>query len=291
MSNISINISGSIEPERVAVLRNIQEVAQELGIHCIALGAFARDVIFEHIHRIPAPRLTEDIDIGVEVASWDAFHRLTSILIERGLFAATRLPHRFTGVTTAAIVDIVPYGRISDEMKQISWPPDHDMIMSMLGFEEAYQSALTVCISSEPLLEILVPSIPALALMKIISWDDAHPRRERDAQDLLFILEQYGATGIEDELYETHVDMLTEEEFDNRLASVRLLGRDIARLSNPQTLQTVEEILIREIDEHLGFKMLADMVKGTMIRGTKFEAALQLLKKLLQGIQEEQPTV
>ena len=291
MSDISIDISGSIEPERVAVLRSIQEVAQEFGVNFIAIGAFARDLIFEHIHGIPAPRLTEDIDIGVEVASWEEFQRLTSVLIERRLFAPTRLPHRFTGIAGESIVDIVPYGEISDEMKLISWPPDHDVIMSMLGFEEAYQSALKVLISSEPFVEIPVPSIPALALLKIISWDDAYPNRERDAQDLLFILENYGKAGVEDELYETHTDMLTEEEFDNLLASVRLLGRDIARLSNSQTFQRVDEILNRETDENHGFRMLADMIKGTMIRGTKFESALQLLKKLLQGIQEEQSTV
>jgi len=289
MSSISIDISGSIEPERVAVLTNIREVAQEVGIHFIAVGAFARDVIFEHIHRIPAPRLTEDIDIGVEVASWEEFQRLTSILIERGLFAATGLPHRFTGVASAAIVDIVPYGGISDEMKRISWPPDHDIIMSMLGFEEAYQSALKVRISSEPLLEILVPSIPALALMKIISWDDAYPKRERDAHDLLFILENYNATGIEDKLYETHDPLLIEEDFDSRLASIRVLGRDIARLGSPETIKRVEEILTRETNEDQGVRMLADMAKGTMIRGTKFETALQLLEKLLQGIQENKP--
>lgn len=291
MSDISINISGSIEPERVTVLKSIQEVAQELGIHFIAVGAFARDLIFEHIHRIPAPRLTEDIDIGVEVASWEEFQRLTSILVDRGLFTATRLPHRFTGATSAAIVDIVPYGGISDEMKQISWPPDHDMIMSMLGFEEAYQSALTVRISSEPPLEILVPSIPALTLMKIISWDDAYPSRERDAQDLLFILENYGKAGIEDELYRFHTPMLIEEEFDAGLASVRYLGQAIARLSNPQTLQAVEKILNRETKEDRGFRMLSDMLKGVMRQGTKFETALRLLGKLLQGIQESNPTV
>jgi predicted nucleotidyltransferase len=281
MSDILIDISGSIEPERVAVLGSIQSVAQELGIHFIAVGAFARDLIFEHIHRIPAPRLTEDIDIGVEVASWDEFHRLTSILVERSLFAATALPHRFTGVTSATIVDIVPYGGVSDEMKRISWPPDHDMIMSMLGFEEAYQSALTVRISSEPLLEVLVPSIPALALMKIISWHDAYPSRERDAQDLFFIMENCGNAGIEDELYSLHTSLLIEEKFDPQLASVRYLGRAIARLAHSQTLQAVEEILICETDEHRG-------VRGAMRQGTRFENALQLLGKILQGIQEEQ---
>ena len=47
------------------------------------------------------------------------------------------------------------------------------MIMSMLGFEEAYQSALKVRFGSDPPLEILVPSVPALAILKIISWADA----------------------------------------------------------------------------------------------------------------------
>lgn len=205
MNNISIDISGRIDAGRVSVLRSIREIAEELDIHFFVVGAFARDVIFEHIHRIPAPRVTEDIDLGIEVASWEEFQRLTGALIKHGLLAATKSPHRFIAGTFAAIVDIVPYGGISGETKRISWPPDHDMIMSMLGFEEAYQSALKVRLSSEPTLEILVPSVPALALLKIISWADAYPRRERDAQDLLFIMENYDATGIEALLYESHV--------------------------------------------------------------------------------------
>lgn len=287
MNNISIDISGKIDPGRVSVLRSIKEVAEELDISFFVVGAFARDVIFEHIHHIPAPRVTEDIDLGVEVANWEEFQRLTGTLIQRELLTAAKSPHRFIAKTYAAIVDIVPYGGITGETKRISWPPDHDMIMSMLGFEEAYQSALKVRLSSEPVLEIPVPSVAALALLKIISWADAYPRREHDAQDLLFILENYDATGIEAQLYESHVPLLTEEGYDPRLASVRLLGRDIAQLSSSETGKTITEILARETDEDQGFRMLSHMVKGALFQGVKFEAALQLLKKLLQGIQEE----
>jgi len=285
MNDIWIDISGKIDPGKVSVLRSIEEVARELDIPFFVVGAFARDVIFEHIHRIPAPRATEDIDLGVEVANWEEFHRLTDALIDRKLFTATKLPHRFAANTSATFVDIVPYGGITGERKRIRWPTDHDM--SMLGFEEAYQSSLKVRFSNEPVLEILVPPVPALALLKIISWADAYPGRERDAQDLLFILENYGATGVEAQLYESHVPLLTEEGFDPRLASVRLLGRDIARLCSGETVKTVTEILTRETDEEQDFKMLSQMVKGASFQGVKFEAALQLLKKLLQGIQEE----
>lgn len=105
---------------------------------------------------------------------------------------------------------------------------------------------------------------------------------------IFFIMENYGNAGIEDELYSLHTSLLIEEKFDPQLASVRYLGRAIARLAHSQTLQAVEEILICETDEHRGVRMLSDMVRGAMRQGTRFENALQLLGKLLQGIQEEQ---
>ena len=286
MQTLSIEISSRIDPERVSILCNIQEVATGLGIHFFVVGAFARDVVFEYMHRIPAPRITGDIDIGVKVANWAEFQLLTRTLIDRGILRATELPHRFIGEASVILIDIIPFGEISGEGKKISWPPDHDTIMNMLGFEEAYQSALKVHLGSEPPLVILVPSIPALALMKIISWADAYPRRERDAQDLLFIMENYDATGIEAQLYESHSNLLIDEEFDSRLAAIRLLGQDIALMSSPETVKTVEDILIRETDADQGFRMLADMTRKDMSRGTRFEAALRLLDKLRQGIQE-----
>jgi len=289
MNNISINISGRIDADKVSALQVVNDVAKELDVNFFVVGAFARDVIFEHIHQISAPRMTEDIDIGIEVANWDEFRSLTDTLVERGHFFPSTLPHRFRASSSTTIIDIVPYGGISDETKRISWPPNQDLIMSVLGFEEAYRSALSVRLNNNPPVEILVPSAPALALLKIISWDDAYPRRERDALDLLFILEKYEATDILSKLYESHVPLLTEEEFDPRLASVRLLGWEIAQLASMEAVRTVEEILTRETDECQGLRMLANMVKGVSFQSTRFEQALQLLKKLLQGIREEMP--
>lgn len=286
MNNISIYISGKIDPEKIKVLSKIKVVAADLGIPFFVVGAFAREVIFEHIHQIHSPRMTEDIDIGVEVANWEEFQRLKTILIDRKILAQTKTSHRFVDKESSMIVDILPFGGITGESKKIVWPPDHDMVMSMLGFEEAYRSALSVRLSIKPVLDILIPSAPALAILKLISWNDAYPTRERDAQDLLFILENYDATGIETQLYDTHVPLLTEEEYDTRLASARLLGRDIAHLCENDTVNVLTAILIKETDENQGLRLLTQMVKGTSFQGVKFEAALQLLKKLLQGIQE-----
>jgi len=93
MSNISIDISDKIDPERVVVLRSIKDVTEVLDIPFFVIGAFAREVIFEHIHQIPSPRITEDIDIGVEVASWEEFQVPKTTLHERKIrFDPTRSP-------------------------------------------------------------------------------------------------------------------------------------------------------------------------------------------------------
>ena len=286
MNNISINISGKIDPERVSLLRGIKEVADSLGIHFLLVGAFALDVVFEHIHQIPAPRSTEDIDIGVEVGSWEEYRRLVEALTSRGILTETKLPHRFMAAASA-IVDIVPYGGISGEAKRISWPPAHDVVMNMLGFEEAHRFALNVRMADSPPLEILLPSIPAIAVLKVVSWNDTYPARERDAQDLLFILENYVKTGIEDELYVVHAGLLVEEGYDNKLASVRLLGKDMAQMLSRDGTANIVTILSRETDESRGYRMLSQMVKGSMSGSARFEDTLLLLKKLLQGIQED----
>ena len=157
--------------------------------------------------------------------------------------------------------------------------------MNMLGFEEAHRFALNVRIANDPALDIQVPSIPAIAVLKIVSWNDAYPSRERDAQDLLFILENYFKTGIEDELYVAHADLLVEEGYDTRLASVRLLGRDITRILSRGGVDAVAAILSRETDEDKGYRLLSQMVKGSISGSVRFEDALILLRKLYQGIQ------
>ena len=285
MKNTLRDISGRIDSEIISVLKNITDITDELGIPYFVVGAFARDIIFEHLHGIHTARATRDIDIGVEVPSWEAFKLLAATLVTQGHLTATKQPHRFEAESSAILIDIVPYGSISDEAKQISWPPDHERVMSMLGFEEAWQSALTVRLIKEPPLDIRVPSMAALTLLKIISWDDAYPHRIRDAEDLYFMLYNCSKTqDMQDRLYETHPHLLEQEEFDPDPAAVRLLGQEIAQLVNKRTRHAVQEILLRESGESGELRLLRDMAKGFQNR--KYEQSLQLLKKLLQGMQE-----
>ncbi|ANT64176.1 hypothetical protein [Prosthecochloris sp. CIB 2401] len=282
MKTILKDVSGRIEPREIDALKFIKETANELGIKFFVVGAFARDILFEHLHGIHTWRATKDIDIGIEVSNWDEFQHLTGMLVTRGHFNSTELPHRFSDSSSPIFVDIVPYGEITDSLRRISWPPRHDRIMSMLGFEEAYLSTSTVRLSTEPMLDILVPAIPALALLKIISWDDAWPERSRDAEDLLFILKNCMTEDYREKLYSSYSQLLIEELYDPELASIRLLGQEIALMGNKETLRIVQDILIGETDENGALKLLSDMHKRTVAD----HSPLQLLKKLLQGIRD-----
>jgi len=284
MNNILFNLSGKIERPFVDALYTLKKVADSLSIPFFVVGASARDLILKHCYGIDPPRKTGDIDLGVEVASWEQFRELTELLIATGRFLPTPEKQRFRYGTI--LIDILPFGPIADEDKKIRWPPEHEMMMSMVGFEEAYEYSITVRLSSDPVLDIKLPTLPGLAIMKLISWKDKYPERKRDAGDLLLIMNKYEEAGNSERLYEEELPLLLKEDFDARMAGVRLLGRDMAKISDTKTFLIVKSILDDEIDDLGQYKLVTDMIRESGIPEARFDEILFRLEKLRQGIVE-----
>ena len=73
----------------------VQGVAAMLGVDVMIAGAFARDLHLRYGYGIAPLRQTEDIDIALAVANWQAFAELRQNLIVDGGFAeAAGVPHR-----------------------------------------------------------------------------------------------------------------------------------------------------------------------------------------------------
>ncbi len=157
MSNISFDISGKLETSYIDALLAIKEIADHLNIPFFIVGATARDILLEHFHNIRAPRMTTDIDLGVRVPDWGKFKALTDNMIAGGKFTKAKENQRY--IYNDIFIDIVPFGDISDENKTVKWPPEHDIILSTLGFDEAYEFSVLFRLSSDPLLEVKVPRI------------------------------------------------------------------------------------------------------------------------------------
>jgi len=284
MASILFNLSGKIEKPVVDTLQILKKVADSLGIPFFVIGAFARDLILKHGYGIEPRRKTGDIDLGVEVASWEQFKTLFESLIATGQFCLTPDEQRLRCGTI--LIDILPFGPITDKDKKISWPPEHEIIMSMVGFEEAYEYSITFRLSSDPELDIKLASLPGLAIMKLISWKEKYPNRKRDAEDLLLIMNKYEEAGNSERLYEEDLPLLQEEGFDTKLAGTRLLGRDMVKISDPETSRTIKGILDAETEEMGQYKLLTNMIRETGMSHTRFDELLAQLMKLRQGFVE-----
>ena len=284
MTSILFNLSGKIEKPLVDALYFLKRIADSFGIPFFVIGAFSRDLILKHGYGIEPRRKIGDIGVGVEVVNWEQFEKLKESLIATSQFSLTPDKQRLRCGTI--LIDILPFGPITDEDKKISWPPEHELIMSRVGFEEAYEHSVTVRLGSDPELDIKLASLPGLAIMKLISWKEKYPNRKRDADDLLLIMNKYEEAGNSERLYEEDLPLLQEEGFDIKLAGTRLLGRDMARISNPATFRIIKGILDAETEEMGQYKLITDMIRETGISDTRFDEILLQLEKLKIGIVE-----
>lgn len=100
--------------------------------------------------------------------------------------------------------------------------------MNVAGFEEALAPALQI--ELEPGLMISVASLPGLALLKLIAWDDRHLENNKDSADLYKLLATFDRAGNEERIFDDEPELLESLEHDLTLAGAVILGRDAARI-------------------------------------------------------------
>ena len=240
----------SLRPElalHARVVGDVEVAAAATGITPLIAGAFARDLHFLYAHGIDMQRKTEDIDFALAVPDWAAFAVLHERLIASGAFAgSTTAAHRLRH-HSGWPVDLVPFGGVESPERKIAWPPRQDFAMDVFGFREALQTAHVVLLPGN--VQTRVVSIPALALLKIVCWQDRHyasPRK--DAQDLQMILRHYLAVGNEPRLWDEFVIWTQSDDFDYELAGPRMLGHDISRMLDKRGLDQVAHVLLQQTD-------------------------------------------
>jgi len=279
MKNILIDISGKIDNSYIAAIKEIKKVADSLKISFFIVGAFARDIIMECFYKIKAPRMTMDIDLGIRVSSWNQFDQLINTLELSGEFKKLKEKHRI--IYKDILIDIVPFGSISNKNEKISWPPENEVIMSVMGFSEVYNNSTLVRLQNNPSLEVKIPTLPGLAILKVFAWKDNFPNRSKDAEDLLFIMKNYEYAGIEDKLYKSELQLLKSEDFDNQIAGIVLLGKEMSKICTNKTIEYLKKILEEETSENSDYNLIKDML---LTSRDDFDRILFLLKKLKEGI-------
>jgi len=275
-----LNISGKIDPQTVAIYELIASAAESRNIKYFVIGATARDLVLHHGFGIESRRATRDIDLAVQVPDWGEYEELKKGLVETGHFVETSMIKRLK-YQERIPVDIVPFGAIKEADGSISWPPDHEVRMNILGFEDACRDAMPVRLNTNPELDVLVASPTSQAALKLIAWKERSPANTRDAIDLIFIIRSYLDAGNNGRLPEEHSDLL-DENFDYVLTGARLLGRDIANCLGEETITVLKKILAEQTAEGDRYPLVEDMASGGS--RDQFEENLDILKSMKQGV-------
>ena len=184
MSKIIYDALGS--PYLKQILSDVKMVADQLDIDFFGIGAFARNVWYAENDE-PA-RGTKDVDFGVYVSSEKTYSRLRASLIERyGYVAASN--NVFCLISPYGIpLGLLPFGEV-DKDGRLLIEGKGIVSVRLDGFQETYRNALV-----ETEIEgdhVKVCSIPAVVLLKLISFDDRPENRSKDPMDISSIFIHY----------------------------------------------------------------------------------------------------
>ncbi|MCQ8878728.1 nucleotidyl transferase AbiEii/AbiGii toxin family protein [Pseudoalteromonas shioyasakiensis] len=242
MQNTSLNVASKLPRGLAELYRLINAQADALAISYLVIGATARDIILHHGFGAAIERGTRDVDFAIQVKSWQQFEQLKAKLLANGFKAHETKAHQLIISLTDGDeweVDIIPFGAIAGDSHSITWPPQYDIEMSVIGFNEAFNNALNVTISVTPKLEIKVASPEGMLLLKLKSWQEREPHiRGKDAIDIYYLIKHYSKIPeVNDSLYND--DFMGAQDFDELKASAMKLASDAQEIASTDTLSFI----------------------------------------------------
>ncbi|MFM2591244.1 nucleotidyl transferase AbiEii/AbiGii toxin family protein [Vibrio sp. TBV020] len=235
MTNI-YTLSNSLNPVFEQALLKVTHAVSPLNVPYFIAGATARDIVLHGIFGHEPIRATHDIDTALLVANWDEFETIKQGLLSAGL-EATDQAHRMKEPDSGLPIDIIPFGGLADTDGQIQWPPSHDITMSVVGFQEAYENALTVQLQDH---ELKVASLPGIVMLKLMAWNERGGESYKDATDFYTVLSKYELIH-DGRLWEDYIPS-EELDYDVQKQAAFLLGFDLKDLLTDATQQVLINI-------------------------------------------------
>lgn len=229
-----LDLRHPLDPHLDRLLRDLDSAMRMRGLLYLLTGGMAREILLHYGHGCAPGRATTDVDLGVTMASWEAYEALKLGMGHSGLFRpdpkeAQRIVYRNpeTGVETK--VDLVPFGAIAGPSGELAWPPDGSHVMRVLGYAQALSVATHLRLDES--CWVPVASAAGIAVMKLVAWmDHGEARLGRDAVDFIEVLRQHAHVLTDKELYDDYPDAMERFEFRAEPAAAWILGTQVARL-------------------------------------------------------------
>lgn len=225
-----------------ALLNEVAKAAEATGVHWMVTGAWGRVLLLETVYGLPVGLATEDVDFAVMVDSWPHYDRLVAGICRDPEFTEDPKQAQRIRYRTEYYLDLVPFGGVESDTQRIVWPPQGDFVMSVAGFRDALADAVPVWVNDSLLVPVASPV--GLLLLKLLAWNDRRDEKPgRDAADIAYVLRHAVMLISEGVLFEEHLALVSELEYDIDLAAAYVLGGQVRGLVSAKTQEQLEAIL------------------------------------------------
>lgn len=172
-------------------LKALSKVMYDLQLDMYVVGALARDIAMEILKMPPSPRRTADLDVAIALKDWSQFELLKEQFLKNNFVKGKpkqRFYYKGEDGNNDYEIDIVPFGELETDEK-VAWPPEGNPEMSVKCFKDVMNIADTVVIDDT----IIVKMAPLSGqfLIKFDTWIDRHLLTDKDAADMLYIMDNF----------------------------------------------------------------------------------------------------
>jgi len=229
-----LDLHHPLGPHLDRLLRDLDDQMRMRRLPYLLTGGIAREILLHYGHGCAPGRATTDVDLGVTMASWEAYEALKLGMRDSGLFRpdpkeTQRVIHRNPENGVETRVDLVPFGAIAGPDGELAWPPDGSHVMRVLGYAQALSAAIHLRLDES--CWVPLASAAGIAVMKLVAWmDRGEARLGRDAVDFIEILRQHAHILTDKELYDDHPDAMEQYEFRVEPAAAWILGTQAASM-------------------------------------------------------------
>jgi predicted nucleotidyltransferase len=221
-----------LNPFIAEMLKTMENIFWEFEVDFFLVGALARDIQLSSDQNFAAKRRTNDVDIAILINSEEKFYAIKDALINTGNFeqAVKEIKLIYKG---ALELDLLPFGEIENEERELQLSKHTLMVMDMRGFKEVHPFVETLKIAEGLYLDVC--TLEGLVMLKLIANDD-NPGRTKDISDIEHVLEIYFDIN-NNEIYTEYMDVM--DLYDTSIP--KLSSVDISKSSWQKNQNNVRE--------------------------------------------------
>jgi len=247
------------------VLVVFAEAAAAVRAPWLMIGATARIILLERVYNWPQGLATNDVDFGVQIRDWDHYQQLCDFIIKNDIFETERTPVKRFRTKRDMVFDLVPYGGVEDDKKQVFWPPDNDDVMTVRGFDGAANNAVNVIVNESLTVPIVSPV--GLCALKLFAWDERHAQHpDRDAQDIAYLLNNIESLYSSEMLFNDNLEAIEIADYHIQSAGFYQLGCDVRGLLSKEDLSFLTRMLSGEVEKNVDSELCRELHRYTKMR-------------------------